>query len=295
MTNAQRLTVRGHGRARDRPARGAPPRPARRRGRRQQAAASRSGGDGQRHHHRSGRGTREQGFMRQLVDAVQQEPQGPGEGHDHPGGELTCRSSAPPRPPGRPRRLVDRPRLRALLRLGRCAHRPHGPWPTRCRTRTQLSPAHRGWRRTRASRTPCRSPPRRRPCTTTRTCSRRRGSTQQAADELRRDASPTPRRSARSGRLLRLHLRRAPAAGCNIFEFAPHVWASGGDILNADGTKATLDSPQVTDALSCTATCGPTGRSAERGQERRRVEQIPAVHRRQDRHDHRSARSRSRP
>ena len=37
--------------------------------------------------------------------------------------------------------------------------------------------------------------------------------------------------------------------GCNVFEFAPHIWASGGDILNADGTKATLDSPQVTSAL----------------------------------------------
>ena len=37
--------------------------------------------------------------------------------------------------------------------------------------------------------------------------------------------------------------------GCNVFEFAPHVWASGGDILSEDGKKATLDSPQVTDAL----------------------------------------------
>ncbi len=37
--------------------------------------------------------------------------------------------------------------------------------------------------------------------------------------------------------------------GCNVFEFAPHIWASGGDILNEDGTKATLDSPQVADAL----------------------------------------------
>jgi multiple sugar transport system substrate-binding protein len=37
--------------------------------------------------------------------------------------------------------------------------------------------------------------------------------------------------------------------GCNVFEFAPHIWASGGDVLNEDGTKATLDAPQVTDAL----------------------------------------------
>jgi multiple sugar transport system substrate-binding protein len=37
--------------------------------------------------------------------------------------------------------------------------------------------------------------------------------------------------------------------GCNVFEFAPHVWASGGDILSEDGKKALLDTPQVTDAL----------------------------------------------
>src|SRR3954453_17577573 len=37
--------------------------------------------------------------------------------------------------------------------------------------------------------------------------------------------------------------------GCNVFEFTPHVWASGGDVLSADGKKATLDTPQVTDAL----------------------------------------------
>jgi multiple sugar transport system substrate-binding protein len=37
--------------------------------------------------------------------------------------------------------------------------------------------------------------------------------------------------------------------GCNVFEFTPHVWASGGDVLSADGSKATLDSPEVTDAL----------------------------------------------
>lgn len=29
--------------------------------------------------------------------------------------------------------------------------------------------------------------------------------------------------------------------GCNIFTFMPYVWASGGDILNADGTKATVN------------------------------------------------------
>jgi multiple sugar transport system substrate-binding protein len=38
--------------------------------------------------------------------------------------------------------------------------------------------------------------------------------------------------------------------GCNIFEFAPHVWASGGDVLSSDGKQAMFNSPQVTDALS---------------------------------------------
>jgi multiple sugar transport system substrate-binding protein len=37
--------------------------------------------------------------------------------------------------------------------------------------------------------------------------------------------------------------------GCNIFEFTPHIWASGGDVLSSDGKKAMLDTPQVTDAL----------------------------------------------
>ncbi|SDV02676.1 carbohydrate ABC transporter substrate-binding protein, CUT1 family [Microlunatus sagamiharensis] len=37
--------------------------------------------------------------------------------------------------------------------------------------------------------------------------------------------------------------------GCNVFEFAPHVWASGGDVLSEDGKQALLDSPAVTDAL----------------------------------------------
>ncbi|WP_375425681.1 ABC transporter substrate-binding protein [uncultured Friedmanniella sp.] len=37
--------------------------------------------------------------------------------------------------------------------------------------------------------------------------------------------------------------------GCNVFEFTPHVWATGGDVLSEDGKTATLDSPQVADAL----------------------------------------------
>jgi len=37
--------------------------------------------------------------------------------------------------------------------------------------------------------------------------------------------------------------------GCNIFELAPHMWASGGGVLSDDGTKATLDTPEVGDAL----------------------------------------------
>lgn len=48
-------------------------------------------------------------------------------------------------------------------------------------------------------------------------------------------------------------------AGCNNFEFSPHVWASGGDILNADGTKAQFDSSQVTDALTMYRTMWAAG------------------------------------
>jgi multiple sugar transport system substrate-binding protein len=34
-------------------------------------------------------------------------------------------------------------------------------------------------------------------------------------------------------------------AGCNAYTTLPFVWASGGDVMNADGTKATLDDPAV--------------------------------------------------
>lgn len=37
--------------------------------------------------------------------------------------------------------------------------------------------------------------------------------------------------------------------GCNVFEFTPHIWASGGDVLSDDGSKATFDSPEVGAAL----------------------------------------------
>ncbi|WP_343717917.1 sugar ABC transporter substrate-binding protein [Inquilinus sp.] len=38
--------------------------------------------------------------------------------------------------------------------------------------------------------------------------------------------------------------------GCNIFTFVPLVWASGGEILTEDGSKATLDTPQMRDAIA---------------------------------------------
>jgi multiple sugar transport system substrate-binding protein len=37
--------------------------------------------------------------------------------------------------------------------------------------------------------------------------------------------------------------------GCNIFTFTPLIWASGGDILSDDGSKATLDGPQLRGAI----------------------------------------------
>lgn len=48
-------------------------------------------------------------------------------------------------------------------------------------------------------------------------------------------------------------------SGCNNFEFTPHVWASGGDVLNADGTTAAFDSPAVTDALTMYKTMWEAG------------------------------------
>ncbi len=38
--------------------------------------------------------------------------------------------------------------------------------------------------------------------------------------------------------------------GCNIFTFTPLIWASGGDIFADNGKKATLDTPQMRDAVA---------------------------------------------
>jgi multiple sugar transport system substrate-binding protein len=38
--------------------------------------------------------------------------------------------------------------------------------------------------------------------------------------------------------------------GCNIFTFAPYIFASGGEVLSPDGSKALLDTPPVRNALS---------------------------------------------
>jgi multiple sugar transport system substrate-binding protein len=38
--------------------------------------------------------------------------------------------------------------------------------------------------------------------------------------------------------------------GCNIFTMTPYVWASGGDVLSADGKTATLDNPALKGTLA---------------------------------------------
>jgi multiple sugar transport system substrate-binding protein len=38
--------------------------------------------------------------------------------------------------------------------------------------------------------------------------------------------------------------------GCNIFTFTPLIWASGGDIFAEGGKRATLDTPQMRDAIA---------------------------------------------
>lgn len=38
--------------------------------------------------------------------------------------------------------------------------------------------------------------------------------------------------------------------GCNAFTFMPLIWASGGDILVDDGKRATIDTPQMHDAVN---------------------------------------------
>lgn len=58
--------------------------------------------------------------------------------------------------------------------------------------------------------------------------------------------------------------------GCNIFTFAPYIWASGGDVLGAD-SKPTFDAPQVREALGFyrrmwTAGVMPQGAKTDAGQ-----------------------------
>ena len=38
--------------------------------------------------------------------------------------------------------------------------------------------------------------------------------------------------------------------GCNVFTFLPYIWANGGDVLNADGNKATWTDPKVKEAFT---------------------------------------------
>ena len=38
--------------------------------------------------------------------------------------------------------------------------------------------------------------------------------------------------------------------GCNIFTMTPYIWASGGDVLTADGKQETLDTPALRDTLA---------------------------------------------
>ncbi|MEO8154362.1 MAG: sugar ABC transporter substrate-binding protein [Rhizobacter sp.] len=38
--------------------------------------------------------------------------------------------------------------------------------------------------------------------------------------------------------------------GCNIFTLTPYIWASGGDVLSADGKRETLDNPALKNVLA---------------------------------------------
>jgi multiple sugar transport system substrate-binding protein len=40
------------------------------------------------------------------------------------------------------------------------------------------------------------------------------------------------------------------ASSANAFEFIPYIWATGGDILSEDGTKATIDTPALRAAIA---------------------------------------------
>lgn len=48
-------------------------------------------------------------------------------------------------------------------------------------------------------------------------------------------------------------------AGCNAYTTLPFIWANGGDILNEDGTEATLDDPAVGEAMDTLKTMWDEG------------------------------------
>ena len=72
--------------------------------------------------------------------------------------------------------------------------------------------------------------------------------------------------------------------GCNIFTFTPLVWASGGDILVDDGKRATLDTPQMREAIELLSRPGREGLRARERQDRHRRQLLRRLRHRQDRH-----------
>ena len=72
--------------------------------------------------------------------------------------------------------------------------------------------------------------------------------------------------------------------GCNIFTFTPLIWASGGDILTEDGSKATLDSPQLRGAIDLLPVDGQEGPGAGGRADRHRLQLLRRLRHRQYRH-----------
>ena len=76
----------------------------------------------------------------------------------------------------------------------------------------------------------------------------------------------------------------APCGGCNVFTFMPLVWASGGDILAEDGSKATLDTPADARRDRPLPLDGQEGASAGKRPDRYRRQLLRRLRRRQYRH-----------
>ena len=136
----------------------------------------------------------------------------------------------------------------------------------------------------RAASTACRCRRTPRCCSGTRSCSGRRASTLRRARPTGPRSRSMPARSNALGGDINGFYFPGACGGCNAFTFMPLVWASGGDILVDGGKRATLDTPQMRDAIELLSRHRRQGLHPEERQDRFRRQLLRRLRHRQDRH-----------